>query len=47
MKMLSVHDANKLVHTFVSFRLDYCNALLSEHLLKLKVVYFLLFYCDI
>ena len=28
-KMLSVHDAEKLVHVFVTLRLDYCNAFLS------------------
>ena len=26
-KMLSVHDAEKLIHAFVTSRLDYCNAL--------------------
>ncbi|XP_048870189.1 uncharacterized protein LOC125742326 [Brienomyrus brachyistius] len=28
-KMLSLNDAEKLIHAFVSSRLDYCNALLS------------------
>ncbi len=29
-KMLSVSDAEKLVHAFMTSRLDYCNALLGD-----------------
>ncbi len=40
--MLSVSDAEKLVHAFMTFRLDYCNALLggcpASSINKLQIV---------